>query len=526
MAHQGAKLKKLQEFLRERPGVKGVWLDYMGVPQGDSPDQANAVSPHGKRDAHEQDFFRFTLDNIKMVSHARSKLVCPTVRRSTCARCCYHLNVKRHTRRIPNCLSQLYITGRVIIFLDQKYMGRFWTQYEAFLSLHATTPIGIQPKTLEDIQRRVKIIEMGAATAAGGQLKAALVATWHNKTVEEAVSVLNQPDVEVMMKADKDTLLPKLGQLAENVESFFKKEEESRSPLWVAYNKWRWTKNRLVLFERVDRINIPFCLAGCVTATIAARTDSWGATYTILTAAIAVLHAFLTVFHSYWFVRYDHAWCGKRLYELPLETKNNDLWMTADDFELEVNSREKQVSVWHLLVGALGLVLGCLILWTISNDGRDVRNAGATFAAAMYAVQVGATQVVNAMHVACLCLQCQPDTLIPLGLDMLTTWATAVVCMVNDGRFLRGNVEGDDYYDDGYRDDDETDHKNRPFSFFMALSLCMAFGQYGTERRVAASPYDSCLEGSIGGQGQGLCRLCCYPCLYGTWYYDRYYYDF
>ena len=72
-------------------------MDYLCVPQG-------------QKDAREQDFFQFTLDNIKM----------------------------------------LYLSGQVVIFVDQKYMGRFWTQYEAFLSLHKATRNGILPKTLEN----------------------------------------------------------------------------------------------------------------------------------------------------------------------------------------------------------------------------------------------------------------------------------------------------------------------------------------------------------------------------------------
>ena len=72
--NQSAKLKVLQQMLREHPHIRGVWMDYLCVPQG-------------QKDAQEQDFFQFTLDNIKM----------------------------------------LYLSGKVLIFLAIQYMGRFWT---------------------------------------------------------------------------------------------------------------------------------------------------------------------------------------------------------------------------------------------------------------------------------------------------------------------------------------------------------------------------------------------------------------
>ena len=99
--------------MRKHPHIRGVWMDYLCVPQG-------------QKDAQELDFFQFTLDNIKM----------------------------------------LYLSGQVLIFLDIQYMGRFWTQYEAFLALHSGTPRGIMPKTPKEVDDSVIIIEMGAAAAA------------------------------------------------------------------------------------------------------------------------------------------------------------------------------------------------------------------------------------------------------------------------------------------------------------------------------------------------------------------------
>ena len=167
--NQGAKVKELQRMLLADKSVRGVWMDYLCVPQGE-------------KDEHEQDFFNFTLTNIKM----------------------------------------LYLSGKVAIFLDIQYMGRFWTQYEAFLALHKGTPEGIKPKTLEEVEESVVIIEMGAAAAAasGGQ-KQALIMMWLNKTVKEAVKVLKDPSVLVTKKIDKKLLLEKMPQLEKHVKELF-----------------------------------------------------------------------------------------------------------------------------------------------------------------------------------------------------------------------------------------------------------------------------------------------------------------
>jgi hypothetical protein len=119
--------------------------------------------PQGQRDAREQDYFDKTLENIKM----------------------------------------LYLSGKVLIFLDQKYMGRFWTQYEAYLSLHNGTPEGLKPKTLEEVDGDIVFIEMGAAAASDGTVKQSLIATWRERSVAEAVAILYNPDVEVTNLSDK-----------------------------------------------------------------------------------------------------------------------------------------------------------------------------------------------------------------------------------------------------------------------------------------------------------------------------------
>ena len=77
------KKRKLIEFLHQNPHIKGVWIDYCCLPQGN-------------RSTHEDSFFRTTLENVNL----------------------------------------LYLCGKTLALIDQKYAGRFWTQYELFLALH------------------------------------------------------------------------------------------------------------------------------------------------------------------------------------------------------------------------------------------------------------------------------------------------------------------------------------------------------------------------------------------------------
>ena len=116
--NQSAKLKKLQQLLQDHTRVRGVWLDFVSVPQGNNADGTDTyVHIYGQRDELEQEYFQYTLDNIKLV-----RAVIERPQRPRCDPC---------PPRLPT--RQLYLTGPVLIFVDQMYMGRFWTQFEAFL---------------------------------------------------------------------------------------------------------------------------------------------------------------------------------------------------------------------------------------------------------------------------------------------------------------------------------------------------------------------------------------------------------
>ena len=69
---------------------------------------------------------------------------------------------------------------------------------------------------------------MGAAAASDGGVARALVDTWKMKTIDQAVKVLSAPDVEVMMRADKDRLLLRLPTLGDQVKAIFERDHTRR----------------------------------------------------------------------------------------------------------------------------------------------------------------------------------------------------------------------------------------------------------------------------------------------------------
>ena len=158
------KTRKLIEFLHQNPHIKGVWIDYCCLPQGN-------------RSTHEDSFFRTTLENVNL----------------------------------------LYLCGKTLALIDQKYAGRFWTQYELFLALHQAGKDGFSVIAADKVREKCRVIEIGAAAASGGKFADALVATWAHRNVHEAVRILKHGDVEVTNMKDKELLLPKLYDVEERI---------------------------------------------------------------------------------------------------------------------------------------------------------------------------------------------------------------------------------------------------------------------------------------------------------------------
>ena len=148
----GTQFRTIQEYLRSRPTVKYVWFDFWCMPQG-------------PRTPSEKVYFKWMLENINV----------------------------------------LYLSVSVLILLDLSYISRFWTQYEAWLSMQTATKDGLRPAT--EAQRRCEIRCIYTATQ---NMAEALTAIWATKTPAEAFATLAKPDVTVTNESDKEQQLPKI----------------------------------------------------------------------------------------------------------------------------------------------------------------------------------------------------------------------------------------------------------------------------------------------------------------------------
>ena len=113
-------------------------------------------------------------------------------------------------------VNLLYVGLKVLILLDLSTLSRFWTQFEAWLSMQMATECGLEPAA--EAVRRCEIIPIHNATDVN---KNQLIDMWAKATPEQARDVLAKPDVQVTNQSDKDTQLNKLAVLNADVKRAF-----------------------------------------------------------------------------------------------------------------------------------------------------------------------------------------------------------------------------------------------------------------------------------------------------------------
>jgi hypothetical protein len=106
----------------------------------------------------------------------------------------------------------LYLGTRVLILLDLSYIGRFWTLFEAWLSMQSVHAEGLKPAAPEE--KRFEIVPVHGANKITGE---SLESMWAERTPQEAYDLLKEPDVTVTNLSDKEVQLVKLMQLDEEV---------------------------------------------------------------------------------------------------------------------------------------------------------------------------------------------------------------------------------------------------------------------------------------------------------------------
>ena len=109
-------------------------------------------------------------------------------------------------------VNLLYLGASVLILLDLSYTSRFWTSYEAWLSMQEPTAKGSRPAPPE--KKRHTIVPIYNASELLGRV---LEETWANKTPDEAMPVHSRPDVTVTNESDKVVQLGKLKSFDETV---------------------------------------------------------------------------------------------------------------------------------------------------------------------------------------------------------------------------------------------------------------------------------------------------------------------
>jgi hypothetical protein len=114
-------------------------------------------------------------------------------------------------------VNMLYLGTTVLILLDMSYMSRFWTQFEAWLSMQFATPKGLKSAVGTDNARYHIVCITNAVEQAEAQTKI-LVDTWANKTPLEAFDFLSKDDVTVTNQSDKEGQLPKIKALDATVQ--------------------------------------------------------------------------------------------------------------------------------------------------------------------------------------------------------------------------------------------------------------------------------------------------------------------
>ena len=86
---------------------------------------------------------------------------------------------------------------------------RFWTLFEAWLSMQSVTSEGLLPARENEQRSTIECIHNADMKYDGEKLKE----TWKSKTPDEAYDVLSKNDIQVTNQKDKETQLLKLSNL-------------------------------------------------------------------------------------------------------------------------------------------------------------------------------------------------------------------------------------------------------------------------------------------------------------------------
>jgi hypothetical protein len=155
----GSQLAEIRDYLDSHPSVDYLWLDWCCMPQGE------------RSEEDQQEFDR-------MLPH----------------------------------INLLYLSMGVLLLVDIAYLSRFWTGFEAWLSMQHMTSAGLEPVP-SGLERYTICCIHNAKIG----VKQTLLETWHDRSPQQAREILSKPDVSVTNLRDKETQLEKIEFLDEDV---------------------------------------------------------------------------------------------------------------------------------------------------------------------------------------------------------------------------------------------------------------------------------------------------------------------
>jgi len=167
---KGEQLRAIQQHLKKATQVKWIWYDFWCLPQKNT---------DGKDDRSSQDRADFD--------------------------------------RMLKSIGDLYLSMRVLILLDLSYVGRFWTLFEAWCAMQTITATGL--KTAAEHERRFAI---ACILNAPSSHEATLIELLATKSLSEARTMLEQPDIVVTNAKDKVQMLGFLGSIEAHVKDLYK----------------------------------------------------------------------------------------------------------------------------------------------------------------------------------------------------------------------------------------------------------------------------------------------------------------
>ena len=96
---------------------------------------------------------------------------------------------KREFKAMLQAVNLLYLAVHVHILVDLSYLSRFWTQFEAWLSMQTATMHGLC--AAEAAKRRCSVQPIYGANSMASSL---LLSMWADASPQEAFDLLSQPE--------------------------------------------------------------------------------------------------------------------------------------------------------------------------------------------------------------------------------------------------------------------------------------------------------------------------------------------